>query len=208
MDELVLASSNAHKLAELREMLQQSKLEVKISAMQEHGKPPQIIESASDFHGNAALKSEGIAQWLKQIGGDSQPRWVLADDSGLCVDALDGAPGVHSARFAGERASDADNNRKLVEQLKLRSLTHSPARFCCVLALTELATLKTVFFEGEARGEARVQASGNGGFGYDPHIWLQGEELSFAEMSRKDKSKVSHRGRALAKFLHAFSSMA
>lgn len=175
--------------------------------MQEFGEPPEIIESAPDFQGNAALKSEGIAKWLTQTLDQEQPKWVLADDSGLCVDALDGAPGVHSARFAGEQATDADNNRKLVEQLQLRSLSRSPARFCCVLALTERATLETVFFEGQARGEARVQASGSGGFGYDPHVWLEGEVRSFAEMSKADKGKVSHRGRALAKFLHAFSKM-
>lgn len=194
---LVIASSNAHKIKEIEAMIQDAGLDLRVLSMRSFGEPPEIEETAPDFRGNAALKSEGIAAWLAQKDATLAGRtWVLADDSGLCVQALDGAPGVYSARYAGEDANDARNNAKLVEELKARGLNRSPAYFCCALALSCVGG-GTHFFEGRAEGEARVDPAGTGGFGYDPHVWIQGQSESFAQMTREQKAKLSHRGMAL-----------
>lgn len=194
---LVIASSNVHKAQEIEQMIQDAGLALRVLPMQHFGQPPEIEESAPDFRGNAALKSEGIAAWLsEQASVQAEQTWVLADDSGLCVEALDGAPGVLSARFSGPQATDASNNAKLVAELQARGLSQSPAYFCCALALTKLGG-DTRFFEGRAEGEARVEPAGKGGFGYDPHVWIQGQAESFAQMSRAQKAALSHRGKAL-----------
>ena len=111
---IVVASGNAHKVVELRAMLQQSTPGLTVTGMKEHGDPPEIEETAPDFAGNAKLKADGIAAWLRGQGVDGATV-VLADDSGVCVDALDGHPGVRSARFAGDEADDEANNRKLLQ---------------------------------------------------------------------------------------------
>lgn len=206
MSTLIIASSNAHKVKELAQMLERASLDVEICSMQSLGQPPEVPETAPDFAGNAALKSEAIAQWVAtQANCPAGPCWVLADDSGLCVQALNDAPGVLSARFAGPDASDEKNNAKLVQELKALGLDASPAYFCCTLALTKVGSdpLQTRFFEGKAHGQARVEPAGEGGFGYDPHVWIEGQAGSFAQMTREQKAKVSHRGIALAALLHA-----
>lgn len=208
---LIIASSNAHKIQELGQMLQQAGIELEVVAMQRLGQPPEIEETAPDFAGNATLKSEGIAQWaLGQNPELAGHAWVLADDSGLCVDALDGAPGVLSARFSGPQANDASNNAKLVAELKGRGLEVSPAHFCCALALTSISkdgSLRTHRFEGQARGQARVQPAGDGGFGYDPHVWIDGQTQSFAQMPGDVKARISHRGNALKALLSALPEL-
>lgn len=207
---LVIASSNTHKVQELSQMLEAASLGVKVCSMHQFGDAPSVEETAPDFAGNAALKSEAIAQWLSQQAScPSDPCWVLADDSGLCVEALDDAPGVLSARFAGEGACDAQNNAKLVRELQALGLDVSPAYFCCTLALTRvgLSPMQTQFFEGKARGEARVKPAGTGGFGYDPHVWIEGQSGSFAQMTREAKAKISHRGLALARLLQALPAI-
>lgn len=203
---IVIASSNAHKVKELEQMLADAALGVELCSMQAFGRPPEIAETALGFAGNAALKSEGIAAWLAgQPACPKGPCWVLADDSGLSVDALDGAPGVLSARFSGQDATDEKNNAKLVKELEALGLASSPAHFCCVLALTRVGSQgpKTHFFEGKAVGEARVLPAGEGGFGYDPHVWIEGQSGSFAQMTGEQKAQVSHRGVALKALLHA-----
>jgi XTP/dITP diphosphohydrolase len=192
---LVVASGNAHKVAELHEMLA-GVGDLEVVGLDRFRDPPEIDETADTFVGNATLKAQGVARWLAERGEDPQT-WVLADDSGICVDALGGAPGVRSARFAGARASDADNNRELVQELSLRGLDRSAAHYACVLALVRVGGGPVHLFEGRWDVEVRVEARGSGGFGYDPHAFVEGGARTVAELDRGTKAGVSHRGRAL-----------
>lgn len=203
---VVVASGNAHKVAELDRMLTSAGLGLEVRGQRDFGDPPSIEETASTFAGNARLKAEGIAAWLRAAGqpGDTA---VLADDSGVCVDALDGGPGVRSARFAGDAADDRANNAKLVQQLQARSRTASAGHYRCVLALVRVdgapwpgTDQRCLTFEGRWDVELRVQARGTGGFGYDPHAWLP-DGRTVAELSPDDKAAVSHRGQALRALL-------
>jgi XTP/dITP diphosphohydrolase len=200
---IVVASGNAHKVAELRAMLRDVDSALDVIGMAELGDPPVIDETAPDFHGNAVLKAEGIAAWLRSRG-EPGPTAVLADDSGICVDALAGAPGVRSARFSGEGATDESNNRALVAALHAAGVTESPAHYDCVLALARVdgrawpgETEAVPCFEGRWHVKVRVQARGTGGFGYDPHAWLDDDARTVAELGPREKAARSHRGQAL-----------
>lgn len=215
---IVIASNNPHKIDELSAMLSRARFPavrqlelVSAAALSEYGKPPDIDETAITFVGNAVLKATGIAEWLRALGAP-RDELVLADDSGLCVDVFDGKPGVYSARFAGEGASDEDNNAKLVAELGARGVDTSPAEYVCVLAIRQVGTRPFDFtlpdagaifmqdnclcIEGRARGNVRVTPRGDGGFGYDPYFWIDGDTRTFAELSRGEKSQRSHRGAA------------
>lgn len=214
---IVVASNNPHKLQELSAMLARARFPavrqlevVSVAGLPEYGKPPEIEETEITFVGNAVLKATGVAQWLRSVGASDE--LVLADDSGLCVDAFDGKPGVYSARFAGPEATDEDNNAKLVTELKARGLGSSPAEYVCALAIRRVGTRPFDFtlpdagaifmrenclcMEGRCRGTVRVTPRGDGGFGYDPYFWIDGETRTFAELSRGEKSQRSHRGAA------------
>jgi XTP/dITP diphosphohydrolase len=220
---IVVASNNPHKLQELSAMLARARFPavrqlelVSAGALPEYGNPPEIEETESTFVGNAVLKAAGVAQWLRSLGA---PRdgLVLADDSGLCVEALDGNPGVQSARFAGEGATDEQNNAKLVSELRARGLDSSPAEYVCVLVIRQIGTRPFDFtlpdagaifmyqnclcIEGRCRGTVRVTPRGTGGFGYDPHFWIDGDTRTFAELSRGEKSQRSHRGAAMQRLV-------
>lgn len=214
---LVVASGNAHKVAELDRMLRAAVPTLQVLGLRAFGEPPVIEETADDFAGNARLKAEGFAAWLRGQG-EAADTVVLADDSGVCVDALDGGPGVRSARFAGEDASDDDNNAKLVRELGARGLDASPGHYRCVLALTRVDgepwsdAGPSRLFEGRWDVELRVARRGSGGFGYDPHAWLlagDGAGLgvggavdrTVAELSPDEKAAISHRGKALRALL-------
>ena len=214
---LVIASGNRHKVVELAAMIRRAMGaavgEATVIGLSEcgerYGPVPDIEETAPDFAGNASLKAEGIAAWLRAAGepGDT---WVLADDSGVCVDAFDGAPGVLSARFCGYHGSDAANNDKLVAELRALDLTDSRARYVCVLALCRVDGAPmdtggqgTKHFHGRWEVLARTEARGSGGFGYDPHCWLLGpdgqpEDRTVAELPADEKARLSHRGAAFA----------
>ena len=210
---LVLASGNPHKVAELSAMFEVELPRLEVVGMKSLGAPPIIEETSNTFEGNALLKARGIAAWALSLGEDGGTL-VLADDSGIVVDALDGAPGVLSARFAGEQGDDGANNRKLVAELKARGLEASPAHYACVLALVRVdgADLGPVDADSDAgcwadagawclagrcEGEVRTESRGEGGFGYDPHFWVDGRARTFAELSRSAKASRSHRGVAL-----------
>lgn len=208
---LVVASGNAHKVAELAGMLAEAVgagwTVLGLNDLAEaYGRAPEIEEHAPDFAGNATLKAEGIAGWLRGRGEASKTR-VLADDSGVCVDALGGAPGVHSARFCGHHGSDADNNAKLVAALQAAGVSQSPAHYACVLALCRVdgrslpgGKSRERFF-GRWDVVAKVARRGEGGFGYDPHCWLPDEDRTVAELDPADKAARSHRGKAFAAML-------
>ncbi len=205
---LVVATGNRHKLRELAAMVESS-LGLQVQPASAFGSPPEIEESGTSFVANAVLKAEGLAAWLRtrDCPGDA---CVLADDSGLSIDALGGAPGVTSARWAGEPCDDAANNRKLVDELRARGLDHSPAHYSCVLALVRVdgrrlgggETLEC--FEGRWDVTVRATARGDGGFGYDPHAWIERpghEPCTVAELEPAAKAALSHRGIAMRRLV-------
>jgi XTP/dITP diphosphohydrolase len=165
-------------------------------------------ETGKTFEENARIKVESCARRARRLPPGERPRWVLADDSGLVVDALDGAPGVRSARYAGPHATDQDNNRKLLQALKNIEPGRRSAKFVCVVACVDLAPgesgasqtaepLPLLYAQGECRGEILTEAEGHDGFGYDPLFFLPELGKTMAQLTRKEKNEVSHRGRAL-----------
>ena len=183
--ELVLATHNPHKTREFRELMGTS-FEIK-----DLTSSPEIVmpeETGSTFEENAILKATTVSNRLGDL--------VIADDSGLEVDALHGAPGIYSARYAGAKASDIANVDKLLREL--RNAGDRSARFCCVIALARAGeTLQT--FEGLVDGEIVERPRGSNGFGYDPVFRPDGFGETFAEMAAPLKNKISHRGKAVAR---------
>ena len=221
---LVIATRNAHKVSEIKAMLGANFI---CASLNEFPGAPGIVENANTFAGNATKKAVELARWLaaKVPTLNSQPStFVLADDSGLEVDALHGAPGVHSARFAAleknsGNSSDAENNAKLLRLLENVPRETRTARFRCVLALVQLDTqnsrletsspvcyadefeLQTQIFDGTCEGRIDFTPRGRGGFGYDPLFIPNGFEKSFAELGEETKNQISHRAQALAKLV-------
>lgn len=199
---LWIAGTNPHKVGELTAMLTGLRGVVPIGVAS-LGHPPGIAETAADFTGNALLKARGTAAFLAGRGIDGADR-VLADDSGICVDALDGEPGVRSARFARPEAGDAENNAMLVARLAALGLTDSPAHYTCVLALVRVdGQGEPLVVEGRCDGTVRAQARGTEGFGYDPHFWIDAGARTFAELAPAEKAARSHRGAAVRALLAA-----
>ncbi len=190
---LYLATGNAHKLSELRSMLAEAGLPMKVLSPAALGGMPEVEEDRETFRGNALKKASALAELLPLDETDS---WALADDSGLCVDALDGAPGVYSARYAGPEASDQENVDKLLRALGGLSSPDRVAAFQCHLALVSSAGRELVF-EGSCSGRIAHEPRGEGGFGYDPVFVPHGFESSFAELTSAEKATLSHRGIAM-----------
>jgi len=191
--ELLIASGNSKKLAEIELCL--SGTDVRVLSPADIGGIPDVEEDAPTFAGNAEKKAISAAT--------ASGRWALADDSGLEVDHLDGAPGVHSARFAGEHGDDDANNRRLLADLDGVADAERGARFFCALALARPDGMIEARFEGIARGQILEERRGTGDFGYDPYFLFTEEGFpqtgrGFAELEPGEKSAVSHRGRALA----------
>ncbi|NNF58154.1 MAG: RdgB/HAM1 family non-canonical purine NTP pyrophosphatase [Rhodothermaceae bacterium] len=185
--DLVLATRNPGKVAELAARL--DALPVRLRSAAEVPDAPEVDEDADTLRGNAEKKARTL------FDHTGQPS--LADDSGLEVDALDGAPGVHSARYAGENADDAANRAKLLVALDGR--TDRAARFRTVLAFADAMGVQ--FFEGACEGTITTDEQGTGGFGYDAIFRpSEGDGRTFAEMSKDEKNRISHRGRALERF--------
>lgn len=210
---LVLATGNPHKVTELAAMVRAAGLPLTVCSARSLGPAPEIPEDQGSFEAHARLKALGIAGWLKGRG-EPGTTLVLADDSGICVEALDGAPGVDSAYFAGPQADDAANNARLVAELGARKLEGSPAHYLCVLALTRVdggpiagAEAGVRLFTGRWDGEVRTSPRGSGGFGYDPYFWPTGSARSSAELAPAEKNALSHRGRATAELLAALPAV-
>jgi XTP/dITP diphosphohydrolase len=180
--QLVFASNNAHKLTEIKAILGN---EFKILSLQDVGYLEDIPETADTFEGNALIK----ARTLHAHTGLP----TLADDSGLCTEALNGQPGVYSARYAGAQASSIDNCQKLLKTLG--GMTNRRAYFKCVMAFIE--SEKEMLFSGEVHGEIDTHIKGRTGFGYDPIFIPEGYTQTFAEMTAELKNSMSHRKRAL-----------
>lgn len=184
--QIVFATNNAHKLTEIRKIMGQ---EWRVLSLAEIGCEADIAETAETLQGNAEIK----ARYVKEHFGYD----CFADDTGLLVDALNGAPGVYSARYAGAECDSAKNMALLLENLK--GETNRKAHFSTVIALIIGEELK--FFEGRVDGEILETAEGDKGFGYDPIFRPEGYDGSFATMSGDKKNAISHRGRATAKLI-------
>lgn len=228
---LLLATRNAHKVGEICAILGDG---FRCLTLNDFPGAPEVVEDASTFAGNATKKAVELARWISSSPlTPHAPRltpadFVLADDSGLEVDALAGAPGVHSARFAALGASkpgnshDADNNAKLLRLLAEVPLEKRAARFRCVLALAPVISesvanaspvcyadefeMQTQLFEGACAGHIQFAPGGKGGFGYDPLFVPDGFAQSFAELGEDVKNRLSHRGKALEELKRYFAS--
>lgn len=193
--EIIFASHNAGKIAEVKEML--APLGVMVRSADEMNLPD-VAETGTTFAENSLIKSKTIAETT------GLP--CIADDSGLCVDALNGAPGVYSARYAPNRDFDKGMDLLLSEMEKSGNPSRK-AHFSCVVSLA-YPNGEYHLFEGRVDGQiAREKMRGEGGFGYDPLFIPDGYDCSFAQMSHEDKNKISHRGRAMAKFREYIASL-
>lgn len=225
----LIATRNAHKVEEIRAILGG---EYHYLTLDNFPGAPKVVEDAGTFAGNATKKAMELAKWICETrSGERGTRneggelFVLADDSGLEVDALNGAPGVHSARFAAldsgkpDNSSDAENNAKLLRLMKEVSAEKRKGRFRCVIALTpvergtgnsergiaspvcyaDALELGTEIFDGACEGRMDTALRGKGGFGYDPLFIPDGFEQSFAELGEEVKNRISHRSKALEK---------
>jgi XTP/dITP diphosphohydrolase len=187
MKEIVVATSNPGKLREIKDALQGMALE--ILSLMDLSPGLALEEDGRTFRENALKKARVVAKLSSRV--------TIADDSGLEVDALQGMPGVRSARFAGEQATDAENNRKLLQLLQGAPSTQRGATFRCVIAVVSPEG-KERWVEGVCRGVIGTTERGSEGFGYDPLFILPELSKTFAELPLEVKNRVSHRGRALA----------
>jgi non-canonical purine NTP pyrophosphatase (RdgB/HAM1 family) len=207
---IFIATRNAHKVDEIRQILGTSH---RYLTLRDFPSAPEVIEDAETFEGNARKKAIELAQWLnKQPGVQSSDIYVLADDSGLEVDALNSAPGVHSARFAADyktkgNSPDAANNAKLLRLLQNIPAEKRTARFRCVIAFLPVSHADGAqVFDGACEGRIDLTPRGDHGFGYDPLFVPNGYHQSFAELGEAEKNKLSHRAKALAKLQSALTS--
>ncbi|HEY5298237.1 MAG TPA: non-canonical purine NTP pyrophosphatase [Verrucomicrobiae bacterium] len=229
MKTILIATRNAHKVGEIRTILGG---QFQLLTLDDFPGAPKVVEDKKTFAENAAKKSTELAKWFSRrlplVTCHSSLDFVLADDSGLEVDALDGNPGVFSARFAAmasgknENAADAANNEKLLRLLKNVPLEKRAARFRCVLALTPVLEkaiesaspvcfadeleLQTQWFDGVCEGKIIFEPRGKNGFGYDPLFVPDGFAQTFAELGEAAKNKLSHRARALEKLKQQFNN--
>ncbi|MGH7992463.1 MAG: non-canonical purine NTP pyrophosphatase [Limisphaerales bacterium] len=228
---LLIATRNAHKAGEIRAILGDR---FQFVTLNDFPDAPKVVEDAATFAGNATKKAVQLAKWLVEKHSTfniqrSTPKFVLADDSGLEVDALNGAPGVHSARFAALDSAksgntpDAENNARLLRLLKDVPPEKRTARFHCVIALTPVLPEKvevaspvcyadefetqTEVIDGVCAGRILFAPRGQNGFGYDPLFVPIGFEQTFAELGDEVKNKLSHRAQALAKLKRRLDSV-
>ena len=191
---LYLATGNEHKARELEELIKKSHLNMEILTAESVGGMPFVDECEPNFTGNAFRKALALKS---KVPPDA---WVMADDSGLKVNALNGAPGVKSARYAGENATDEDNRKKLLHDLWGKTGKERRASFHCCLLLIAPNEERHLFM-GSCGGEIATSERGDKGFGYDPVFIPTGYKETFAELGDPVKSKISHRARALEEFI-------
>lgn len=185
--ELIVATRNSGKLKEIRALL--APLQIVVRGVGEFPELPEVVEDGLTFAANAAKKAATIARLTGRL--------TLADDSGLEVAALGGAPGIHSARYASDDADDSANNRKLLAAMAAVPSGERGAAFVCVMALCAPdGSCRT--FAGRLEGEIIAEQRGTEGFGYDPLFVVAGEERSLAEIPLEEKNRISHRAQALA----------
>ena len=189
---LVFASANKHKIEEINALMPNS---FNVIGLEQIGLNYEIPETAETIKGNSLLKANHVLDFLKQ---KKLNYTVFADDSGLEVEALNGAPGVYSARFAGEPKNDTNNNIKLLKEL--RQFTNRKAAFVTVISLINASGIHV--FEGKITGTIAFEPRGNNGFGYDPVFIPQGYRSTFAELPSETKNAISHRAKAIKALLN------
>ena len=194
---LVIGTANRKKGQELAELV--APLGIEVRTLGDFPPAPEVAETGDTFAANAAIKATEQARRLGE--------WVLADDSGLCVDALDGRPCVHSARYAGPTATDDDNNRRLLEELADIPLERRTAHYVCHATLADPTGTIRAEAEDYCHGRILLVASGSGGFGYDPLFEIVEYHRTFGELSPVVKACLSHRARALRKLLPAIGEL-
>jgi XTP/dITP diphosphohydrolase len=194
MKKIIVASNNGHKIQEIKEIL--SGLPFEVISLKEAGIDIDVEETGETFMENAYIKASEIYNLLE----NKDEYMVLSDDSGLEVDVLGGAPGVYSARFAGEHGNSKKNNDKLLGLLEGKKYEERKAKFVCaiVLILDQSNSIKVL---GESEGYIADSERGPVGFGYDPIFYVPEFNKTFAEMTSEEKNSISHRGRALEKLL-------
>ena len=189
MRKLVLATRNPGKIREFARLLSEFASDIEVLGLEEFPDMPDVEETGDSFEENSLLKASAVAEFTKLPS--------LADDSGLCVNALNGDPGIFSARFAGEHGNDQANNEKLLQELKDKS--DRSAQFICVVTLvvpTESGS-KVIVESGRIEGIIVEDKRGENGFGYDPLFQPIGSNITFGEFPHEEKDKISHRGQAL-----------
>lgn len=200
---VVVATRNKGKAREFAALFAEKGYEVK--SLNDFEALPEVIEDGATFAENALKKARTIADLLRVP--------VIADDSGLCVDALKGEPGVYSARYAGEHSTDAENNAKLLRELAFRGkpelllgadhpAVYGSARFVANIALVDPQDNRIVQAEGTCEGFILAEPRGTDGFGYDPLLYLPAQNRSMAELPIEEKNQISHRSNALAQLAH------
>ncbi|MEE3297562.1 MAG: RdgB/HAM1 family non-canonical purine NTP pyrophosphatase [Planctomycetota bacterium] len=208
---LLVGTGNLHKLEEISSVL--NDLAVRTVGIEHLPPCEEVEETGVTFKENALIKAVYFSRMAAGLDPSERPRWVIADDSGLCVDALDGAPGVYSARFAGENCTFADNNRKLLDALEGVEAAKRTAQFvcviCCVPVLEDASVEPEALFysEGICPGHIALDEAGTGGFGYDPVFIEASTGRTFAELEAEQKNRLSHRGQALEHFRGKFASL-
>ena len=197
MIELLVATTNSGKFAEVQAFL--SRLPIRIRSLRDLTNPPTVLEDGATFEANALKKARTLANYSNSL--------TLADDSGLEVDALGGAPGIFSARYCGEEGNDDENNRKLLRELAGVARARRTGRFVCALALCapDAAAMSDWTVRESCEGFISFELKGANGFGYDPLFFYPPFGKTFGEIDRDTRATVSHRGKALKKLAEALS---
>jgi XTP/dITP diphosphohydrolase len=188
--DIIIATANKHKQKQFVDLF--APLGLKVKGLNDLQNVPDIVEDQPTFEGNAAKKAETISRWLDGP--------VISDDSGVVVPSLDGEPGVYSARYAGENATDEANNQKLLDELRNRQIVEPPAFYVCVMAVA-IPHQSTQLFRGECHGHIISTPRGENGFGYDPIFYLPEEKQTMAQLQSERKYTISHRAKATAKLV-------
>jgi len=197
--ELLVATTNPGKFAEVQAFL--SRLPIRIRSLRDLANPPTVLEDGATFEANALKKARSLAEY--------SGLFTLADDSGLEVDVLGGAPGIYSARYCGEEGNDDENNRKLLRELAGVAAAQRSGRFVCALALCapDDSVMSDWTVRESCEGLVAFELKGANGFGYDPLFFYPPFGKTFGEIDRETKATVSHRGKALSKLAAALPKL-
>jgi len=193
---MVVASKNMNKIEEIKTIMKD--LGFSVVSLEEIGVNVDVVEDGETFEDNAYIKAYEV---MKATG-----RIALADDSGLVIDALEGKPGVYSARFAGEKASDLDNNLKLLEMMEKVPVGERRARFVSAVAIV-FPDERQFITMGECEGQILFEPRGSGGFGYDPLFFVSEYQKTFAELKPEEKNAISHRSKSLKKMKQLLANL-
>ncbi len=195
MIKICIASNNKNKIKQFGEIFSKKDIEVVLMTAKDTGMGEFPPENGNTFYGNSLIKAKALYAHVSSVDG-LRDSYIVADDSGICVDALGGAPGIRSARFSGDNATDADNNKLLLE--KLKGVENRAAHYSC--AVTVITPKGRIMCAG-GRVDGRVidEPRGFDGFGYDPFFYVDSQKKTFAELSPDVRNSISHRGRALGR---------